>query len=636
MNYFSRLDKSTKVNYPGDSNIDITYYKLNLTISHQPNYLKGIVTVQGKSKTGNLTRVFLDLRDNLLVDSIKSNGKKMPFEHTGDQIFISLPQSLTLNESFNFDIYYQGRPDQSGFGSFVFDAINVTDNYAGDSVIWTLSEPYGASNWWPCKDTPADKADSSDVWVRCPDHYTVVSNGLMPEEPVIHGDGTKTTKWKNSYPIAHYLISLAIADYILFEQTYTNSENQSIPIQHYYFPQTAGTLQIQASETLKMLKVFSGMFGEYPFMNEKYGHAQIGFGGGMEHQTISSMRQGNYWGTTLISHELAHQWFGDKLTCGNWENIWLNEGFASYAEGLYLEAAREKQEFLDFLDSEMAIARRAQGSIYVEDISKISEIFDPLRSYAKGGMVLHMLRGIVKDSLFFKILQSYAADPKYAYNVVTTENFQEIAESVSGMELDYFFDEWIYGKNYPDYSYSWGFTQNEDEYVVEINLKQKRNSDPLFFTMPLEILINTESGDTLFTVFNDSQDQNFKLSTKNKPLSLSIDPDNWILKDVKEINFWGELDSGLFSYELKQNYPNPFNSTTNIIYGVAAKEHVVLKVFDILGNEIVTLVNEQKFPGHYIIEFNTENLINKPASGVYIYHLEAGEFTDSKKMLLLR
>ncbi|MCJ7552331.1 MAG: T9SS type A sorting domain-containing protein, partial [Ignavibacteriaceae bacterium] len=359
-------------------------------------------------------------------------------------------------------------------------------------------------------------------------------------------------------------------------------------------------------------------------------------------QTITSM---GGFSDGLISHELAHMWYGDAITCKDWHHIWLNEGFATYGEGVIYEAWNGKTGYDNYIAGEMSYAKTAVGSIWVQDISSVSQIFNGARSYSTGCVVLHMLRGIVGDPTFYDILRTYSADPSLAYGVAVTEDFQAIAENVSGMDLNYFFQEWIYGENFPQYTIIWNkYDLGSNLWNLSLRINQPANTNPAFFTMPVQIKINHAVGDTLITVFNNEQNQNFDVTIEGEPLSISFDPNNKILKTVLAIVTGIEGDINLNNFSLEQNYPNPFNPTTKIRYTVPilpvsqsseiGKENgfVSLKVYDVLGNEMKTLVNEAKLPGIYEVEFNAEKL----GSGVYFYILRAGNYTSTKKMLFIK
>lgn len=616
---FLKNHRFTSASYPGDSSFDAIYYKLNLNLSYSPQQLIGEVTVSAKSLVNNLNSVFLDLSNVLSVDSVRLNSLPCSYNHTGNKLTIFLDQHLSLDEQFTLIIYYRGTPVGTGLGSFVFDSHNEQPS------IWTLSEPYGASDWWACKDTPSDKADSSDVWITCSSNLIGVSNGKLTDV-IDNGDGTKTYKWKNRYPIANYLISLAISNYSVYEDFFQYSEAAPpMPVVNYIYPENLDGLKPLLDKTVPMLKLFGQLFGEYPFIKEKYGHAQFG-GGGMEHQTVTSI---GAFTEGVVAHELAHQWFGDKVTCKNWENIWLNEGFATYGEGLYDEFLLGEEEYASFLNFNMGRAKKAVGSIYVQDISSISEIFNGNRSYSKGAIVLHMLRGMVGDPIFFNILRNYLNDPLLSYGTATTEDFERVAEETSGTDLGYFFDQWIYGENYPKYTIDWDWERVLSEgYKINLRIEQSVNTYPHFFTMPVKVKISMAKGDTTISLFNNAQVQDFTFTVAGEPTSLTFDPNNLILKDV----IISDPSSLILDFRLEQNYPNPFNTSTQIRFKIPSLQKVLLKVFNPLGENVAVLANEELPAGDYTINFNPTDL----PSGVYLYSLTAGESIETKKMILLK
>ena len=620
---YSRLIQLSKIHYPGDNSIDVTYYGIKLKVTYSPQYISGSVIINIKADSSSINACSIDLQNVLTVDSVLLNGTPTTFIHSNNKIDIDLDRNYSLDETFSLEIFYQGVPGSSGFGSFEFST------HGGNPIIWTLSEPYGAPDWFPCKDTPADKADSSDVWITVADNLIPVSNGTL-QEIINNGDGTHTYYWKNHSPISQYLISMAISNYLQYDTYFHYGENDSMLISHYIYQESFNSIKQFLDETDDMMTVFSDRYGLYPFINERYGHAEIGGFTSMEHQTCTSM---GFWGTGVVSHELAHQWFGDKITCKDWHHIWLNEGFATYSEAVYLEAKYGAASYNVQIQIEMNSAKNAQGSIWVQNINSVGQIFSGSRSYAKGACVLHMLRGIVGDSTFFNIMKTYANDPSFAYGVATTEDFQAVAENISGLDLEYFFQEWIYKVNYPKYTVHWSKNNLSGEtYEVNINIMQNVNTDPSFFTMPVKVKVNTSSGDTVVTLFNNVQNQDFQFEVNGNPTSINFDYGNWILKDVISVTTSIDDNSSPTKFGLEQNYPNPFNPKTTIRYHLAAGSHVSLKVYNLLGNEIKTLVNEIQQPGDYDLDFDASDL----SSGVYFYQLIAGDFSETKKLTLTK
>ena len=620
--HFKQLNKTGEINYPGDATIDVEYYKLQIDVFTDPDYIDGITTVSARPASSDINEFYLDFADNMEVSYVKFEGKEISYSHSNDKLIIPLSRTFTPADRFDVEIAYSGKPLSGGFGNFVFSS------QGGYDLIWTLSEPYGASKWWPCKDTPGDKADSADIWITCTNELTPVSNGTLTEIADA-GSGRHTYKWSTKYPIANYLISMAITNYELYTNYFKYSKTDSLEMIHYNYIGELSSYRMQQLDKVPTgMEVFTELYGEYPFIKEKYGQAEFGFGGAMEHQTISSMGS---FGTGITMHELAHQWFGDKITCRDWHHIWLNEGFATYSEAAYYEETQGYTSYQNSIASEMSQARNAIGSVYCEDISTTSSIFNNARSYAKGATVLHMLRGIVGKETFYNILRTYLDDAQLGYDVATTEDFQAVAEEVSGLDLDYFFREWIYGENYPVYDVIWGYSPKaENEYNVTVSVTQQLNSNPDYFTMPVELKFSGIK-DTLISIWNNSKSQQFEFVLDFEPEQLLFDPENWILKDVATaVGADDELTP--LHYNLDQNYPNPFNPSTKIDFSIPESTHVSLTVYDSIGKEVKILVDDNLKFGNHSVSFDASDL----ASGVYIYRLETPKFQQSRKMVLLR
>lgn len=661
IDFYNRTMKLSKAAYPGDSNIDVTYYKLNLNVSYSPQYLTGNVTVKARAAKDSINNFYLDLWSGFQVNSVISNGQQLQFTlNQSNQLNITLDKNYGGANEFSVDISYEGNPNASGGigGSFQFRTTPFNQ-----PVIWTLSQPYGARDWWPSKDTPGDKVDSSDIWITANSFFTSVSNGKLVDV-VDNGNGTKTYKWHNSYPIANYLISIALSNYTLYQNSFNYDNGKSMPVTHYIYPENLTNYQQVLDLVPGMLEIFSDKYGLYPFIKEKYGHAECGFGGGMEHQTCTSL--GAFY-EEIIAHELAHQWFGDKVTCKTWNDIWLNEGFATYSECIYTEAKYGKNSFNNYVLNLMERAFNATGSIYVQDynLNNVGYIFNYPRSYAKGAMVLHMLRGIIGDEKFFQTLKEYASEPGLSYNVATTEDFKRITERVSGQKLDYFFNEWIYGENYPNYTFGWNYKYLDGaNYSLILRVKQRSNSNPTFFTMPIQVRYTTSNESKTITIFNDQQEQGWEIPVNGLPIDVQFDPDNWVLKGVDGYTSIDDNANLISNFELYQNYPNPFNPETTIEYiiphvetqhAASLLQHVTLKIYDILGNEVAALVDEYQQPGKYKLTFNGQRITRsanagasrvnngQPAqpqaalsSGIYFYILKTENYTSTKKMILLK
>ena len=516
-NYFQRREQGIN----STQSIDAKYYKLDLKITTSPQYIKGKMTMDAVCRTNNLTVLSLDMMSALYIDSVKVAGIQVSFVQNPSWFDITLDRSYNIDELIHIEVSYQGIPGSSGFGSFEFSS------HASVPWVWTLSEPYGAKDWWPCNDHPNDKADSADIIVTCDSIYKVGSNGKLLSV-VYNGNQTVTYHWQTHYPISTYLIAIAITNYAQFSNWFKYTPTDSMEVLNYVLPENLASAQSLLPNAVDGLRIFSELFGLYPFINEKFGHAQFGWGGGMEHQTMTYLSSFGEW---LVIHELAHEWFGDMITCRTWPDLWLNEGFATYCEVLYNERKYGVGSYWSEMNSIMTSAKNAVGSVYLQDTSSVGNMFAGSRVYNKGGTVLHMLRHVIGDTMFFRSMYNYANDPRFKFGTATTGDFQSVCETTSGKDLNYFFNEWIFGEKYPRYTYGWTSEPSTNGYTVTIGLSQTTGTtNPTFFTMPIDFKIFSAGWDTTVVLFNDQSTQSFAFEVSHHPTSVQLDPAGWILK----------------------------------------------------------------------------------------------------------
>ena len=506
---------------------DVTYYGIRLSIDPtglHGGWITGEVTIHGRPIGGTLDTVQFDISQYLTVDSVKTGTSSLSFQRVADVISIPLPAGGGTSE-FAVTIFYQGHPQGFGYGSFSFGRFNNKPTVA------TLSEPFFARTWWPCKDHPTDKADSVDIYVTIDDDLVVASNGSLVSI-IDNGDGTKTTHWHESYPIATYLVSLAIADYYVYSDTLMY-QGHTMPIDFFHYGKPDDWIRANNALVREMLTTFSDIFGAYPFIREKYGHAQFNFGGGMEHQTCTSL--GNF-GEWVIAHELAHQWWGDMVTCGSWHEIWLNEGFASYGEAIWSEHKGGSIAYHDEMNSFEASwdTSGARDVLYVSDTTSVNEIFD-WKEYRKGAWVLHMLRYTVGDSAFFRILREYGSPPRQ-YGTALTADLQQVAEQQTGRDLDAFFHQWIYEGGQPSYEYAFFPEATDTGVVTYFFLNQVQQGYKPFQT---DVDVRFFFPETTVTVrlIDTLTAQNYILRFADIPDSCVIDPDNWILNGAEQVEY---------------------------------------------------------------------------------------------------
>jgi hypothetical protein len=491
---------------------DVFYYGLDLLLKPVSRQIEGSVEIGLMVIEDSIDRVELDLTDNYSVERIEYRETSLGFSHQDDLLTVELGESWKNGTEEKIRIHYRGKPES---GSFRFDTRN------GQPLIWSLSEPFGARTWWPCKDYPFDKADSAQIRITVPEGLLVGSNGTLISES--SENGLTTFTWREQYPITTYLISVAVHPYRIARDYFHYGTGDSMEVIHYLFPDHFEQVAPEYEVTTEMLTFYSGIFGLYPFIEEKYGHAEFPWGGGMEHQTLTSIIAPYEY---LIAHELAHQWWGNMITCKDFHHIWLNEGFATYAEALWAEHKSGPEAYHDNMAGN---AYYGEGTIYVPDLSSDGRIFSGSLSYNKASWVLHMLRHVVGDAVFFQILRSYG-DSSRKYGVATTEQFRAICEDVSGMDLESFFQQWIYEENHPVYGFEWSQVQQNGEYQVNLSIAQQQ-AWPVF-RMPIDIYFEMANSDTLIVVNNTGSLEQYQFFLPEEVQNVVLDPDNWILKKV--------------------------------------------------------------------------------------------------------
>lgn len=514
---------------------DVNYYRLRITVDPGVHYINGAVTTYFKPKTADFNTIYFNLRNNMIVDSVKYHGNLVPnyFFNTSTSLQINLPNTLTQNINDSITVYYQGAPMIDAFGAFKSSTTFCLP--PNNKVMWTLSEPYGAKNWWPCKETLDDKADSLDMVVTCPIPYKVGSNGLLTQE-ITNQNNTKTYIWKHRYPIPAYLVAFAVADYSTYSDWVPVAGSPPIEVLNYIYP-CETVAPTKTPLMIPMFQYFIEKFGEYPYKNEKYGHAQCGFSGGMEHSTMSFM---GGFSKMLLAHELAHQWFGDKITCGSWQDIWLNEGFATYLEGLTCEQGWGDQTWPNWKTSKINnVTSNNFGSTYVTDTSNVGSIFNGRLVYNKGALILHMLRLKLGDQMFFDGIYNYINSPVLSYGFAKSGDFKSVMETTSNIDLTEFFNDWLYNQGFPYYNILWAKDNLCNKVYVNIYQTHSAGLDNFFeMKVPIRFSDGVNNATVIFDQNGPAQ-LNFETQLNFSPTSASFDPDLWLCAKatINEIPF---------------------------------------------------------------------------------------------------
>ena len=545
--FYAKSHKQARAVLP--NNYDLKYCRANWSVDPAVKFISGNIFYLFYHND-SINEFQLELSDSLVADSVLMQGVLLNFTHTNNILIIDLNQYLQAGQLDSLTVYYHGVPPGTGFGSFAAE----THGPNNTPVLWTLSQPYGAKDWWPIKQDLNDKIDSMDILVKTPALYKVASNGLLISETV--SGPNKISFWKNSYPIASYLVAIAVSDYTVFT-TQAQLSTGNLDVVNYVYSESLSDAQFGVGEMMDHLVYFDSLFVPYPFMNEKYGHAQFNWGGGMEHQTMSFVGNFSY---ELLAHELAHMWFGDHITCGSWQDLWLNEGFATYCAGLCYERFSPnlywkiwKSNQVDFITSS------PDGSVFVTDTVNIPRLFDERLTYSKAAMLLHMLRWKLGDDNFYTALRNYQNNPLLSHSYARNIDLKNELELESGQNLDEFFNDWYWGEGYPSYQLS--YDQDYTNFISFTLSQSQSHPSVSFFEMPVPVLFKNTIQDTLIVFNHTFSGQNFSTQLNFKVDSVIIDPANWVVCNQNVVTKINSLIAANGSLQL---YPNPAKEQVNI------------------------------------------------------------------------
>lgn len=582
---------------PVHDSYDIHYAELHWMATPLSDTLRGNVTYHFRA-TSNLDTLVLMLHDTLSISSIKSYGVSLNYIRPGNhQLQIALGKLLPSGEYDSLQIAYSGKPGiyagQKGF---------FRGDHHGSPVLWTLSEPYAALCWWPAKITLDDKIDSTIIKITHPSEYTAVSNGRLQQKTTTNG--LCTSIYKHTYPITSYLVAFAIGQYSKYTDWYV-SNGDSLAIINYVYREDSANLSQITPNLLPVMDLYSELFGDYPFKKEHYGHLQCGIGGGMEHQTMTFM---GYFNHHIMSHELAHSWFGNMITCGSWEDIWLNEGFATYATGLTYERMFDGFYWDKWKRETMsAICSETDGSVWVDDTSSVARIFDARLSYHKASYLLHMLRWVCGDSAFFKSVMEFSNHSQLQYAYAQTNDFIDILENNTGLSLTEFMNDWFYGQGYPVYTIQWNRLNSTS---VELRVFQSTTHPSVgFFEMPVPIQLKGFSKDSTVVLNHQMQGESFIIDPGFYVDSVLFDPKRWIVTK-------GSRVTGISS-EIQRSthvFPNP--ATELLYFDLSGKNEYQVQIISMTGQIIK---NENTFnsfiqvsslkPSLYLIRIQSEDRV---------------------------
>ncbi len=556
------------------SNYTIYYSRCIWKVDPAVRYIEGKVTSYITASTST-NKITFDLSNSLLVDSILFRNQKIGFtQNANSTLDVQLSATLNANQKDSVTICYKGIPGNTGFGSFIQTIHNNTP------VIWTLSEPYGARDWWPCRNGLDDKIDSIDVFIVQPAQYKATSNGLLQSE--ITAGTTTTTFFKHRYPIASYLVCFSVTNFSVFTNN-VQLGTVNLPVVSYVYPESINDFQPYTYKVLDAMQLFHNTFAPYPFIKEKYGHTQFGWGGGMEHQTNTFLVNTD---ANLMAHELGHQWFGNKITCGSWQDIWLNESFATYCANYYAEKF-DTSFFQLILTNHLAqITSLPDGSVIVDDTTNVNRIFSSRLSYNKGAYVLRMLRFTLGDSLFFRGIRQYQNDTTLQYSFARTADFKKNIEQVSGKDLTYFFDQWITGQGYPSFQIQW--SQNKNNWAkIKVNETTSHNSVS-FFKTPLALTFKNATQQKTIVIQVNSNGAETSADIGFAADTVLIDTEKQLISKNNTSTKINSLTANINDIKL---YPNPVHDNLNISLKNPSDKKLTVQIYNSVGQ----LISQEQF-----------------------------------------
>jgi aminopeptidase N len=611
-----------------ESQYDVKFHHLDLEVGISNKSIRGSVrTVAEVTSTAGMDTFAFELHQNLTIDSVVYAGQRLIMRNTGAERRAILPSSIPAGQQVDLKIFYRGTPPTSAQGAIGDGFSNAASGRWNNRATWSLSQPYSAYEWWPCKQSLGDKIDSTWFFITTANTNKAGSNGVLERIVPLSGNRSRY-EWKSRHPICYYLVSLAVAEYVDYSfKVKLPGVQDSVLVQNYVYnnPQTLPTFKPEIDRTKDMLILFSDLFGIYPYAYEKYGHAMAPFSGGMEHQTMSTM---GFFDFGLIAHELGHQWFGDYVTCASWKDLFINEGFASYSEYLAEEFLNSPQAARTLMNNVHSnVLSQLGGSVWVPDTSDVNRLFSSRLSYDKGSAIIHTLRyELNNDSIFFLSLRNFLQ--QYGNNVALGIDLKDVVESTSGLNLSDFFNQWYFGEGYPIYRVQYNYDNRH--LVMKVTQTTSALVTPLFKSDVDFTLRRVGGRDTIVRLYVDQNIKTFEIPLDTSITTVIVDPNNWILNTTNGVSRDTSLKytspTTSIKEELEQKlslYPIPASNQLFVINESSTNAELFLEIFDQNGKLIFNESTENTM--HKI---NTSSLPN----GLYLIKLsiQGGTYVTKK------
>ncbi len=519
--------------YPRDRTVDFLHTRIEVALDFENAALAGRVVHTVEPIIDGVTAVELDAVE-MTIESVAVEGARAEHAQDDDKIRVRLPRARSTGETFSIEVVYRCRPRRGLY--FVRPDAAYPDK---PLIAWTQGQDVDSRYWFPCFDVTHDRA-TTELLATVPAHMTAVGNGALVEVTEDAERGTKTYHWRESVAHAPYLTTLVAG-----ELSEIREDVDGIPVVYYCVPGREEDTRRAFGKTPAMMRFFRERIGiEYPY--EKYAQVAVPdfIFGGMENASATTQTDRVLHderahldfdgGDFLAAHELAHQWFGDLWTCRDWSHGWLNEGFATFFETLFTEHDRGWDDYAyELLQNTQAYLDEDSGRYRRPIVTNVwsgpIDIFDR-HLYEKGGLVLHMLRWVLGEDLFWKAIRHYAA-VSAGKNVLTADLQRAITEA-TGRNVDWFFDQYVYGGGHPEFKVSWEW--DEDASLARVKVEQTQKLDELtgLFRTPVEIALHTSAAEHRFRVEVSENEHVFSFRLNERPAMVRFDPGNWLLKTL--------------------------------------------------------------------------------------------------------
>ncbi len=503
--------------YPRLDDVDILHYRIQLDIGDTGKAIRGEVTILAELLAGGRDVLPLDLV-SLTVDRVTVDGERAAFLHRDGRLSVTLGDGHAEGDTVKVAVIYHGSP---------VDGLFIQENKFGDRSVFADNWPNRARYWFPGVDHPYDKATVEFI-VTAPAVYDVVANGRLLETRTVP-PGRKRTHWKTDAPIPTYCMVVGAARFSIVQP----GSWKGIPVSYYLFPGDRDAGSEDFSRSVDMLAFYTELIGPYPYNKLALVQSSTRFGG-MENASAIFFAEMSITGTrrneAVVAHEIAHQWFGDSVTESDWHHLWLSEGFATYFGALFFQEADGEERFQEMLARSRSryfnANRRASAPIFNPDIT---DLFDLLNAYnySKGGLVLHMLRGLMGDAAFFEGIRRFYRE--FRDQTVLTGDFQAVMESRAGERLDWFFEQWIYRSGHPVVDATWSWDEGTREATVHLRQTQPQET----FRLPVTLAFVAGDGQQRRQIELRDRSHEFHFKLEEAPEEIRVDPDTWLLMEAR-------------------------------------------------------------------------------------------------------